>query len=89
MIRLTRQVWDGLALKLEGDLSHDVCDLVGGECRRLAAELRPGPLRLDLRDLKSADQAGLRLLRDLQARPDIEFINCSSIWLTLIDALPS
>jgi anti-anti-sigma factor len=89
MIRLSRQKGsDSPAVRLEGDLNTEVVDLVRDECRRSAAEAAPQRLLIDLRELRSADQAGLRLLRELMARPDVEVINFSPLWQTLIHDLP-
>jgi ABC-type transporter Mla MlaB component len=89
MIRLNREVVDGSqTLRLEGNLSQDVVDLVRRECAHPAAGAARQRLFIDLGELKSADQAGLRLLRELMARGDVRFINCSPIWLTLISGLP-
>jgi ABC-type transporter Mla MlaB component len=87
MIRLTREENNDWSLvRLEGVLNQDAAELVRQECSRPAEAGRC--LLIDLRDLKSADQAGLRLLRELMARPEVELRNCSPLWLTLIKGPP-
>jgi len=88
MLRVTREpAKNGLVIKLEGDLSQEVVDLVQQECGHGSGKALPPRLLLDLRDLKSADQAGLRLLRDLMGHREVKLINCSPLLLTLIDQL--
>jgi len=87
MLRLTRESADGSpVIRLEGDLNHEVVDLVRHECRpRKGAPEGGGTVRLDLRELGRADQAGLMLLRELKGRQDIQLLNCSSLLHVLIN----
>jgi ABC-type transporter Mla MlaB component len=89
MMRVTRKLeGEGLVIWLEGDLSEEVVDLVRKECRLKGDEPAVGRLYVDLARLGQADEAGLRLLRELRARGDVKLLHCSSLLHTLMNGLP-
>lgn len=86
MMRVTReQGGEGLVIRLEGDLSGEFVDLVRREC---CVQRPPQRLRIDLGRLGRADEAGLKLLRELRGRGDVELLNCPPILHTLMNGMP-
>ena len=83
MLRITEVVdGSGLLLKLEGKLRDQWVE----ELARVAARPRPdgrGPIRLDLSSVTFADEAGVRLLRELM-RQGVEIAATSAFIAALL-----